>query len=334
MTSLIDPIDLALLDDWQRDFPLVERPFAEIGAALGLAEEDVIGRFEHLLAAGRVSRIGGTCAPNTVSASTLAAMAVPQERIEAVAATVGAKPGINHSYLRENRWNLWFVATGPDRGHVDEVLESIRSETGLAVLDLPIIRPFNIDLGFSLNGGSDRPTAPQPTAPRPVRLERLREGDDDLLQALTTGLALDTRPYLRIAEALHRQESDVLERLADLQISGIIARLGVIVRHRALGWRSNAMVVWDIEPERITAAGPVLAAFPGVTLCYERRPVEGKWPYRLYCMIHGRSRQDAMDVLARARRLPEVAGAAHEVLFSSRCFKQTGALISRRGVAA
>ena len=329
MSVLIDPIDLALLNDWQRNFPLLQRPFAEIGAAMDCPEDGVIGRFRRMAEAGRITRIGATCAPNSVSASTLAAMAVPQERIETVAAIVGTQPGVNHSYLRENRWNLWFVATGPDRRHVDAVLDTIRRQTDLSVLDLPIIRPFNIDLGFSLNGGADRPPAP-----RPVRLERLQEGDDDLLQALATGLAFCPRPYRRLAEDLRRSEAEVLERIADLQEAGIIARLGVIVRHRALGWRSNAMVVWEIEPERITAAGPALASVPGVTLCYERRPVAGTWPYRLYCMIHGQSRAMALGVLEKAARLPELAGATHQVLFSSRCFKQTGAMIARQGAAA
>jgi DNA-binding Lrp family transcriptional regulator len=329
MTSLIDPVDLALLDNWQRNFPLVERPFAKIGASLKCPEEDVIRRFRSMAEAGRITRIGATCAPNSISASTLAAMAVPNERIETVARIVGAQPGVNHSYLRENHWNLWFVATGPDRAHVDTVLDTIRRGTDLAVLDLPIVRPFNIDLGFRLNGGSDRPPAP-----RSVRLERLQEGDDDLLQALTTGLPVCTRPYLRLAEGLGRSEADILERLADLQDAGIIARLGVIVRHRALGWRSNAMVVWDVEPDRIAAAGPALASVPGVTLCYERRPAAGIWPYRLYCMIHGKNRRSALGILEKAACLAEVEGASRKVLFSTRCFKQTGAMISRQGVAA
>ncbi|NKX67959.1 Lrp/AsnC family transcriptional regulator (plasmid) [Labrenzia sp. 5N] len=329
MTSLIDPIDLTLLDNWQRDFPLVPRPFEIIAAGTNCSEGDVIGRLQDMAATGRITRVGATCAPNTVSASTLAAMSVPHDRIEAVAGIVGAQPGINHSYLRENYRNLWFVATGPDREHVNGILDTIRDQTQLAVLDLPIIRPFNIDLGFSLNGGLGRPPVP-----RPVRLERLQEGDDDLLQALTTGLPIIQRPYLRIAEHLGRTEEDVLERIGRLLDAGIISRFGVIVRHRALGWRANAMVVWDIEPERIASAGPALAAHPGVTLCYERRPVAGVWPYRLYCMIHGRSRSQALDVLIQASRLPEVAGVRHDVLFSTRCFKQTGALISRQGVAA
>ena len=88
------------------------------------------------------------------------------------------------------------------------------------------------------------------------------------------------------------------------------------------------MVVWDLPSARIDTAGPALAALPGVTLCYERSPVPGVWPYRLYNMIHARSRNEALEVLGRALDLPQLEGAAHKVLFSTRCFKQTGALIS------
>ncbi|WP_305985209.1 Lrp/AsnC family transcriptional regulator [Roseibium sp. MMSF_3544] len=329
MKRIGDPLDLKLLDDWQRDLPIEPRPFARIGRDLGCGEPEVIRRLEILRASGRVTRVGATCAPNTVSASTLAALAVPVEALENVAEIVGDQPGVNHSYERENHWNLWFVATGPDRAHVDGVLKDIEMQTGLRVLDLRLVRPFNVDLGFRLNGEMDRPIAP-----RPVRKEHLQEGDNDLLQALTTGMALTERPYLKIAETLDRSENDVLERISILQEAGIISRLGVIVRHRALGWRSNAMVVWDITSERIDQAGPALAAHRGVTLCYERRPVEGAWPYRLYCMIHAQSRQQALETLTEASQLPELADVPYRILFSSRCFKQTGAMIARQGAAA
>lgn len=329
MQPLLDPVDLDLLDSWQRDLPLVQRPFAAIAARAGCSEDEVLQRLQTMLAAGRITRVGATCAPNTVSASTLAALSASEDELEEIAAIVGVQPGINHSYERENRWNLWFVATGPDRAFVNGVLDEIRRRTGREVLDLPLVRPFNIDLGFRLNGTTGRPPVP-----RPVRLERLQEGDNDILQALTFGLPLVPRPYLDIAKHLGLTEKQVLARITDLLEAGIIARLGVIVRHRALGWRSNAMVVWDIAPERIDAAGPALAAHPGITLCYERRPVTGVWPYRLYSMIHARNRKAALDILRQASGFPELAGIPFDVLFSNRCFKQTGALISRRGAAA
>jgi DNA-binding Lrp family transcriptional regulator len=148
------------------------------------------------------------------------------------------------------------------------------------------------------------------------------------MDELCRGLPLTAHPYAGLAQRLDRTESEVMQRIQDLHQAGILARLGVIVRHRALGWRANAMVVWDIEPDAITEAGPQLAAVPGVTLCYERRPVPGKWPYRLYNMIHARSRDEAMATLDAARALPVMAGIKHKVLFSTRCFKQTGAMIA------
>ncbi|MFC3086840.1 siroheme decarboxylase subunit beta [Tabrizicola soli] len=314
----IDPTDLALLDRFQRDFPLEARPFARIGTVLGLDEAEVIGRLARMQAAGRISRVGGTVRPNTAGASTLAALAVPEARIDEVAAIVGAEPGVNHSYLREADWNLWFVATAPDGAALSAMLARIEAATGLRLLDLRLVRPFNIDLGFPLAGG---PVA-MPGG-RQVETAALRPEDRPLLHALSAGLELVPQPYAALALKLGREEGEVTARIGDLLAAGILTRLGVIVRHRALGYTANAMVVWDVA--QTEAAGRALAALPGVTLAYERVAVPGVWPYRLYCMIHARSRSEALAVLETARALPELAGADHRVLFSTRCFKQSGA---------
>lgn len=323
MEGVSDPICQALLDDWQHGFPVVPRPFGAIAEQLGIGEAEVIDRLRGKQQTGMITRVGATCAPNTVSASTLAAVAAPDGQIETVAEIIGQEPGVNHSYLRENRWNLWFVATGPNRAHVNAALARISQRTGLRVLDLRLVRPFNLDLGFSLRGQGAR--GPKSA---PADASALQPGDRDLLQVLTQGLPLVPRPYAEIGEALGWTEARVMARTAALSAARIVSRLGVIVRHRALGWRSNAMVVWDLPSEAITRAGPLLAAQAGVTLCYERRPVEGLWPYRLYSMIHARSRAEALAHLEAAAALPELAGVDHLALFSSRCFKQTGAMIA------
>ncbi|MEP2531538.1 Lrp/AsnC family transcriptional regulator [Shimia sp.] len=326
MKIVADPIDRLLLDDWQRDFPIISQPFVELAQTLDITEADVLARLERMRKSGRITRVGATCAPNTVSASTLAAVAAPPERVEEVAAIIGQEPGVNHSYEREDRWNLWFVATGPDRDHVNATLARIETRTGLRVLDLQLVRPFNVDLGFKLIGGDGLKGAP-PRA-RPVDCSALKAGDQDILQALTKGMALVSRPYGELAQALGQSEAGILDRVQCLTDAGIISRLGVIVRHRALGWRANAMVVWDIPHDQITTAGPKLAAQQGVTLCYERTPVDGVWPYRLYSMFHARSQGEALENLKNAAQIPELAGVRHQALFSTRCFKQTGAMIT------
>lgn len=325
MKVIANPIDRRLLDDWQRDFPITSRPFAVLGNELGIEEDEVLQRVDRMRAGGRIARVGATCAPNTVSASTLAAIAAPEDRIDTVSAIIGAEPGVNHSYQREDHWNLWFVVTGPDRAYVNETLKRIEARAQLQVLDLRLVRPFNVDLGFRLSEQGRHPRTP---VARPVNSGVMRHGDHDILQALTRGLSIVQRPFKEIASRLERDEDQILERIAELQDAAIISRLGVIVRHRALGWSSNAMVVWQMESDKIDIAGPKLAGFPGVTLCYERKPAEDVWPYRLYCMIHGRSRSETLEVLQAARAQPELAGVSHKVLFSVRCFKQTGAMIT------
>jgi DNA-binding Lrp family transcriptional regulator len=324
MHRFADPLDRALLDDWQRDFPVAARPFAVLAEHLGTTEADVIARLRIKLSAGQITRVGATVAPNTLAASTLAAVAAPEGRVEEVAAIIDAEPGVNHSYLRENAWNLWFVVTGPDRGHVGATLARIRQRSGLRLLDLPLVRPFHLDLGFSLRGG----TGARP-APAPPDMSVLRPGDREIVGTLLRGLPLTERPYAEIGAPLGLDMDAVIARIRVLVAARIIARLGVIVRHRALGWRSNAMVVWDLPSSAIDTAGPVLAAQPGVTLCYERAPVEGVWPYRLYSMIHARSRAEALAHLEAAAAHPELRGAPHLALFSSHCFKQTGAMVAR-----
>jgi DNA-binding Lrp family transcriptional regulator len=323
MTTMLDPIDARLLGDWQRGFPLTPEPFARIGAVLGLPGAEVLERLARLSGRGAISRVGATLRPNTAGCSTLAAVAAPELEIDEVAGLIGAEPGVNHSYLRENDWNLWFVATGPDRAHVDATLARIAHATGLTVLDLPLVRPYHIDLGFALDG-----TAHSPGATAPADASAIRPGDPEILQALTRGLAMAARPYAALGRELGRGETEVMERIAALAAAGVISRLGVIVRHRALGWRSNAMVVWRVPDADLDRAGVALAARPGVTLCYQRRPHARHWPYNLYCMIHSQSRDDAMGKLAQASVAAGLAHLPHQVLFSVRCYKQTGALVT------
>ncbi len=319
-----DPFDTRLLDEFQRGFPLSLQPFAALAAALSLTEAEVLRRLERLRADGIVSRIGATVRPNTAGASTLAAMAVPGARVDEVAALVGTEPGVNHSYLREDDWNLWFVLAAPDEAALTARLARLEAAAGLKVLDLRLVRPFHIDLGFSLRGAGR--AAPTRRSGDPVPLDAC---DRALLSRLSgTGLALCPAPYAALAAELGLGEAALIARLHRLVAAGVVTRLGVIVRHRPLGWTANAMVVWSLPEARIAAAGPALAAHPGVTLCYQRRTVPGLWPYGLYSMIHARSRPEALAVLDSAAALPELAGAAHKPLFSTRCFKQTGTSIA------
>ena len=146
----ITELDRRLLDEFQRDFPVCARPFEAIAKRLGCSETTVLERLERLERRGYVSRIGPVFRPNCLGASTLAAMAVPTERLQQVANLVSSYSEVNHNYEREHEFNLWFVVTASDEQAVADVLADVRRRTGLAVMDLPLTEEFHIDLGFRL----------------------------------------------------------------------------------------------------------------------------------------------------------------------------------------
>ena len=146
-----------------------------------------------------------------------------------------------------------------------------------------------------------------------------------LIAAIQEGLPLTPRPYADVARQLGWTEDEVLARIRALSDSGVISRFGVIVRHQELGYRANAMVVWDVPDDTVTDAAAALIGLPYVTLCYRRRRVPPAWPYNLFCMIHGRDRTRVEGLAAEAGQAAGLGDCPNAVLFSGRRFKQRGA---------
>ena len=166
---------------------------------------------------------------------------------------------------------------------------------------------------------------PRQTYGRSEARTPLAEADLVLIGAIQGGLPLVSRPYAALAEQLGLSEAEVIGRVQALQDNGVIKRMGLVVRHHELGYGANAMVVWDVPETEVSELGRCLSKFEFVTLCY-RRPRQGRdWPYNLFCMIHGRDRD---EVLGKVRQLVQCCGLEdipHNVLFSVRRFKQRGA---------
>ncbi len=160
-------------------------------------------------------------------------------------------------------------------------------------------------------------------------MERLSEREMKLIAALQGGLPLIPRPFATIGKKIGMSEKEVIEYLARWQTDGTIRRMGVIVRHHELGYRANAMVVWDIPDVRVQEVGRLLGEQSVVTLCYQRPRRLPDWPYNLFCMIHGQDRDVVLGHVKRlAGLLSEQCGlpdVEHNVLFSRRRFKQRGA---------
>jgi siroheme decarboxylase len=148
--TVLSELERRLLNDYQHDFPLSPAPYADIARELGVSEDEVLATLTQLTRQGAVSRVGAVLRPNTVGVSTLAAIAVPAERLDEVAQLVNGYAEVNHNYEREHRLNLWFVATAPDSARLQKVLDEIGDRCGLEVLVFPLIEDYHIDLGFDL----------------------------------------------------------------------------------------------------------------------------------------------------------------------------------------
>jgi DNA-binding Lrp family transcriptional regulator len=310
---------LELANSWQRGFPLAPRPFAEIGKRCGLREEEVLEKFLELKGQNIVDRIGPVFRPNTVGASTLATMAVPPQRLAAVAAFVSEQPGVNHNYERENRYNLWFVVTGAAEADVQRTLSAIENGSGLEVLRLPLVKEFHIDLGFDLDTGA---------APREeVRTTTPSRSDEErsLVRATARGLPIVPAPYEAVANDLGIGESQVISLLREMLADGRIRRIGAVIRHRRLGYEANAMVVWDVPDPLVRELGAKVARDSSISLCYLRARALPRWPYNLYCMLHGRSRDRVVFDVKRISAAYELGRFPRSVLFSRQCFAQRAA---------
>lgn len=148
---MLSPLHKRLLNDFQQDFPLSPTPFLDIAEQLGVSEPQVLAAYQSLADKGMLSRIGPVIAPNSIGASALVAMAVPEFDLQRVAGIVNDYPQVNHNYERENRFNLWFVLIGDDESHLKSLVGDIEAKTGYPAMLLPMLADYFINLGFELN---------------------------------------------------------------------------------------------------------------------------------------------------------------------------------------
>lgn len=139
-----------LLNEFQHDFPLSATPYADMANKLGISEQTVIDLLSELKEQKILSRVGAVFRPNRVGASTLAAMAIPEHKLEAIADIISSYPAVNHNYEREHHFNLWFVATAENPEQLNSVLSDMEQKTGIRILSLPMEKDYHIDLGFPL----------------------------------------------------------------------------------------------------------------------------------------------------------------------------------------
>lgn len=154
-----------------------------------------------------------------------------------------------------------------------------------------------------------------------------RLSDDQQIQLrrlLEIGLPLQSHPYRVLAERIQASEADVLRQVQTWQEQGLFRRFGLVLKHRALGFRANAMLVLDIPDEQVESVGQLLGQTAGINLCYQRRRRLPQWPYNLFCMLHGREREQVEARIDAILLQHGLSQRPHHLLFSSKAYKQCG----------
>ncbi len=149
--------------------------------------------------------------------------------------------------------------------------------------------------------------------------------DRALIKAVESGLPVVSRPYAEIAKQLNTSEENVILRLQQLMDNGAIKRYGVVVRHKELGYTANGMVVWDIPDDKVEEMGLCIGNYDCVTLSYRRPRRLPDWSYNLFTMVHGSSREQVTQKVEEIVEKCGLQNIEHNILFSTRRFKQRGA---------
>jgi len=297
----LDETDKRLMNLLQSSFPLDPEPFALLASEAALDLDDVLARTRRLLDGRIVREITPIFDTRALGyQSMLVAARVDAEHPQRAAAAVNAHPGVSHNYLRTHDFNLWFtIAVPPDSElGMDGTLEALMRETGAdSMRQLPTLTLFKINMNLEMEKGTEALAAAVEAAP-PRELERQPYDEDDVatIRAMQGPMEAVERPYDDAAAELGISTEELLERLRGMVERKLLRRVAAILYHRRAGFSANGMGVWKVPEAEILETGRRMASFRGISHCYQR-PTYEDWPYSVFTMAHGRSKQECDAIL-------------------------------------
>jgi DNA-binding Lrp family transcriptional regulator len=322
----LDESDKRLLNALQSRFPLDPRPFAAVAVGLGMSESDVLDRAAYLLRERIIREITPIFDTTALGySSMLVAAKVDSDNPHRAAGIINEHPGVSHNYLRNHDFNLWFtIATAPDSMlGLDGTLDVLQQLSGAeSMRKLPTLTMFKINMNLEMEGGTDKLAAPvEAVAPHPRDPVPLDDFDIAVIRALQGPMAPVEDAYAPAAQELGVPVERMLEHLEGMIERKLLRRVAAILFHRRAGFSANGMGVWKVPEARIMELGPRMAAVRGVSHCY-RRPTYPDWPYSVFTMAHGRSKEECDAVLDGVAAVCGLGGDDRSTLYSSTEFKK------------
>jgi DNA-binding Lrp family transcriptional regulator len=322
----LDLTERQLLNQIQSGVPLTGRPFRDLGLQSGLDEDEVIRRVLYLKECGVLRWVGAIIDWGKLGfQSTLVAMRLPSECLESAAQIINRQQGVIHSYERNHDYNLWFTLTVSPTTQLNDVISELARQVGAkGTLNLPVNRVFKMHPFFDMlgeNGGQqlamasmecqESPGAECPQKPTVVEIGILKELQNDL--------PIKRRPFDQMARRVDIYLDEFLAKAQELIRRGIICRYSGVLHHQKAGYSYNAMLCWKVPRSAVETVGSKIVSFPATTYCYERA-VNCSWPYNVFAMIHGHSKDECERIAKEISR--EVGISDYILLYGTKEFKQ------------
>jgi DNA-binding Lrp family transcriptional regulator len=320
----LDEHDKRLLNLLQGKFPLVERPYAAVAAEAELTEDEVLRRTRRLLEERIIREVTPIFDTRVLGySSMLVAAKVDPEHPWRAAKIINSHPGVSHNYLRDHDFNMWFtIATEPgSRLGLQGTLDVLAELTGAeSVRQLPTLRLFKIRMDLEMEKGTDAlATVAEAVDHKEPEAIELSDLDIAVIRATQGPMDPVAEPYAGAATELGMPVAELLDHLEDMRERRALRRVAAILFHRRAGFSANGMGVWKVPEERILELGPRMASFRGISHCYQR-PTYADWPYSVFTMAHGRSKDECdaiLDSIAADTGIEE-----RRTLYSSTEFKK------------
>ncbi len=320
----LDEFDKRLLNLMQGSFPIAPRPYAAVAKEAGVAEERVLVRVQELLDERIIRQVTPIFDTRALGySSMLVAAKVDPENPWRAANIINAHPGVSHNYLRNHEFNIWFtIATEPDSPlGLENTLEVLAEIAGAeSIRQLPTLKLFKIRMDLDMEGGTDALSkAAEVAEPAETERQPYDQRDVAVIRALQGDLPVVSEPYAPAAAELNMTVPELLTHLEAMQERRLLRRVAAILYHRRAGFSANGMGVWKVPDERIMELGPKMAAFRGISHCYQR-PTYQDWPYSVFTMAHGRSKEECDAILTSIAEQTGIDERA--TLYSSTEFKK------------
>jgi siroheme decarboxylase len=320
----LDELDKKLLNLMQGKFPLEPRPYESVARAAETSEAEVLRRVQHLIDERIIRQVTPIFDTRALGfSSMLVAAKVDPENPHRAAKVINAHPGVSHNYLRNHEFNLWFtIATEPDsKLGLQGTLDALADQAGAtSVRELPTLKMFKIRMDLEMEGDT-KALASAAEAVEPAEMDPQPYDDFDIavIRALQGDMPVVPEPYAPAAAELGIDQAKLLEHLEGMKERRLLRRVAAILFHRRAGFSANGMGVWKVPEGEELEYGKRMAAFRGISHCYQR-PTYEDWPYSVFTMAHGRSKEECdaiLDAIAEETGVQDRA-----TLYSSTEFKK------------